>query len=408
MGRIPDPAQFNNLVVANRGPYAVKLSDIGYVEGGAEEQRTDARLNGQPAVTLVVSKQSGQNTVAVADAVKERLAELNKGLPPDVKMQIVGDQTIFIKAALHSINLHLIEGSILAALVVFVFLWNFRATFIASIAIPTSIVATFGLMAEMGFTLNKTTMLALTLMVGIVIDDAVVVLENIFRFIEEKGLPSFQAAIEGPREMGLAVTATTLSLLAVFLPVGFMGGIVGRFMSSFGFTASFAIAVSLLVSFTLTPTLAARMIKRKKSQPLKGGKETSDSPDGEKRSSLAEFKDKYVQAASQESRFYRPIDRTYTWLLQSSMAHRWAIVGLSILVIISTVPLFWFVGKNFLPVDDQSQFEINVRAPEGNTLSATTVLTERIAADVRKLPGVTATLVTIGAGQQQAVNRASI
>src|SRR5438876_3912111 len=409
MGRIPDPAHFNNLIVANRGPYAVKLSDIGYVEDGAEEQRTEARLNGQPAVTLVVSKQSGQNTVAVADAVKERLDELRTTLPRDVKTQIVGDQTIFIKAALHSIQLHLIEGSILAAIVVFVFLWSFRSTFIAAIAIPTSIVATFGLMAAMGFTLNQITMLALTLMVGIVIDDAVVVLENIFRFIEEKGMPPFQAAIEGTREIGLAVTATTLSLLAVFLPVGFMAGIVGRFMSSFGFTSSFAIAVSPLVSFTLTPTLAARMIKRKKASVAKGvGKHTSLTPDREERTSLAEFKDKYVQAGSKESRFYRPIDRTYTWLLKWSMAHRWAIVLLSILVIVSTVPLFIFVGKNFLPIDDQSQFEINVRTPEGSTLSSTSALSERIAADVRKLPGVTDTLVTIGSGQQQVVNLANI
>src|SRR5881392_726264 len=409
MGRIPDPAQFNNLVVSNRGPYAVKISDIGYVEDGAEEQRTEARLNGQPAVTLVVSKQSGQNTVAVADDVKERLAEIAPTLPRDVKTQIVGDQTIFIKAALHSIQLHLIEGSILAAIVVFVFLWSLRSTFIAAIAIPTSIVATFGLMAAMGFTLNQITMLALTLMVGIVIDDAVVVLENIFRFIEEKGMPPFQAAIEGTKEIGMAVTATTLSLLAVFLPVGFMAGIVGRFMSSFGFTSSFAIAVSLLVSFTLTPTLAARMIKRKKASATKGAsKHLSSTPDREERTSLAEFKDKYIQAGSKESRFYRPIDRTYTWLLKWSMAHRWAIVLLSILVIVSTVPLFMFVGKNFLPIDDQSQFEINVRTPEGSTLSSTSALSERIAADVRKLPGVTDTLVTIGAGQQQVVNLASI
>src|SRR6266850_582434 len=392
MGRIPDPAQFNNLVVSTKGPYAVKISDIGYVEDGAEEQRTEARLNGQPAVTLVVSKQSGQNTVAVADAVKERLAELKKGLPPDVKMQIVGDQTIFIKAALHAINLHLIEGSILAAIVVFVFLWNFRATFIASIAIPTSIVATFGLMAAMGFTLNQITMLALTLMVGIVIDDAVVVLENIFRFIEEKGMPPFQAAIEGTREIGLAVMATTLSLLAVFLPVGFMGGIVGRFMSSFGLTSSFAIAVSLLVSFTLTPMLAARLIKR-----------SNDAEEGpiERRTEPADH-------GSKQSRFYRPVEQTYTRLLTWSMAHRWLIVTACLVVIISIVPLFMFVGKNFLPVDDQSQFEINVRAPEGSTLAATSSLAERISADLRKLPGVTDTLTTIGGGAQEQVNVASI
>jgi HAE1 family hydrophobic/amphiphilic exporter-1 len=409
MGRIPDSSQFNNLVVANRGVYSVKLSDIGYAEDGAEEQRTEARLNGQPAVTLVISKQSGQNTVAVADAVKERLEELRASLPRDVKTQIVGDQTIFIKAALHSINLHLIEGSILAAIVVFVFLWSVRSTFIAAIAIPTSIIGTFGLMAWMGFTLNQITMLALTLMVGIVIDDAVVVLENIFRFIEEKGVPPFQAAIEGTKEIGLAVTATTLSLLAVFLPVGFMAGIVGRFMSSFGFTSSFAIAVSLIVSFTLTPALAARMIKRKKSGPTKPHhNEVSESPDGEKRSSLAEFKDKYEQASSKQSRFYRPIDRTYTWMLKWSMAHRWAIILLSALVIISTFPLFMLVGKNFLPVDDQAQFEINARLPEGSTLSVTSALSERMAADVRKLPGVTDTLVTIGAGAQQIVNVANI
>src|SRR6266446_442221 len=336
MGRIPDPAQFNNLIVANRGSYAVKLSDIGYVEDGAEEQRTEARLNGQPAVTLVVSKQSGQNTVAVADAVKERLDELRTTLPRDVKTQIVGDQTIFIKAALHSIQLHLIEGSILAAIVVFVFLWNFRATFIAAIAIPTSIIA----------------------------------------------------------------------------PLGFMAGIVGRFMSSFGFTSSFAIAVSLLVSFTLTPMLAARLIKRK-TEARTGKTGATDDPHlseaGQKREfTLAEFKDKYGQAQSKEGRFYRPIDRTYTWMLKWSMAHRWAIVVLSALVIVSTIPLFMLVGKNFLPVDDQSQFEVNLRTPEGSTLSSTAALSERIAADVRKLPGVTDTLVTIGSGQQQIVNLASI
>ena len=262
MGRIVEPAEFNNLVVGSRGGYSVKLSDVGYAEDGAEEPRTEARLNGQPAVTLIVSKQSGQNTVAVAEAVKARLDELQKTLPPGFKTQVVGDQSIFIKASIESIQTHLIEGSILAAIVVFIFLWSFRSTLIAATAIPTSLIATFGLMAALGFTLNSITMLALTLMVGIVIDDAIVVLENIFRFIEEKGMHPFQAAIEGTKEIGMAVMATTLSLLAVFLPVGFMGGIVGRFMSSFGLTSSFAIAVSLLVSFTLTPMLAARLIKR--------------------------------------------------------------------------------------------------------------------------------------------------
>jgi HAE1 family hydrophobic/amphiphilic exporter-1 len=392
MGRIVQPSQFNDLVVGSRGAYSVKLSDVGYAEDGSEEPRTEARLNGQPAVTLVVSKQSGQNTVAVAEAVKERLLEIQKTLPPGFETQVVGDQSIFIKASIESIQKHLIEGSILAAIVVFLFLWSFRSTVIAALAIPTSLIATFGLMAAMGFTLNQITMLALTLMVGIVIDDAIVVLENIFRFIEEKGMPSFQAAIEGTREIGMAVTATTLSLLAVFLPVGFMGGIVGRFMSSFGLTSAFAIAVSLLVSFTLTPMLAARLIKR-----------SNDAEEGsfERHTEPADH-------GSKQSRFYRPIDRTYTRMLTWSMAHRWVVIAACLVVIISIVPLFMFVGKNFLPVDDQSQFEINVRAPEGSTLAATSALAERISADVRKLPGVTDTLTTIGGGAQEQVNVASI
>jgi HAE1 family hydrophobic/amphiphilic exporter-1 len=186
--------------------------------------------------------------------------------------------------------------------------------------------------------------------------------------------------------------ATTLSLMAVFLPVGFMGGIVGRFMSSFGLTSAFAIGVSLLVSFTLTPMLAARLIKRSddaKERPLERHTEPRDH-------------------GSKESRFYRPVDRTYTKMLSWSMSHRWAIVLACVVVIASIVPLFMFVGKNFLPVDDQSQFEINVRAPEGSTLASTSALAERIATDVRSLPGVTDTLTTIGGGQQELVNNASI
>src|ERR671939_920842 len=367
LGRIVDPASFNELVVATRGDYSVKVKDIGYVEDGAEEQRTEARLNGQPAVTLVVSKQSGQNTVTVADAVKERLAEIAPTLPPGYRTQIVGDQSIFIKASLHSIETHLIEGGLLAAIVVFIFLWSVRSTFIAAVAIPTSIIATFGLMAGLGYTLNQITMLALTLMVGIVIDDAIVVLENIYRFVEEKGVAPFRAAIEGTREIGLAVTATTLSLLAVFLPVGFMGGMVGRFMSSFGLTASFAVAVSLLVSFTLTPMLAARLIKRK-NDPLPAGTGSTPSEDDEvvaveNESRVvagdaghdayksvfddegefgvpvtpqeARYKEHDAGHSSKESRFYRPIDRTYTIMLRWAMGHRWAIVLACLVVTLS-------------------------------------------------------------------------
>ena len=420
LGKVRKPEDFAEVVVATRGTYQVKIKDLGYVEDGAEEIRSQALLNGQPAVTLIVSKQSGQNTVAVAQEIKARLKEIEPTLPKDFRVQVIGDNSIFIENSLHSIEEHLIVGSILACIVVFLFLWNFRTTFIAALAIPTSIISTFALMYAMGYTLNSITMLSLTLMVGIVIDDAIVVLENIYRFVEEKGMDPFQAAIEGTREIGLAVLATTLSLMAVFVPIGFMQGIVGRFMSSFGLTASFAVGVSLIVSFTLTPMLAARLIKAPKKKDLEKETEPVGSPEPQKIKGdgmLAGYEEepltnrneeKAEQHSSKDSWFYKRIDGFYTTLLKFSMAHRWVIVTLCILVFLSIVPLFMFVGKNFLPVDDQSQYEVSVRAPEGYSLQATTVLMERIATDIRKQAGVTDTLITVGGGQSQVVNSGSI
>jgi HAE1 family hydrophobic/amphiphilic exporter-1 len=376
LGRLVDPAQFNEIAIAQRGSYVVKLRDIGYAEDSQEEPTTAARLNGEPAVSMVVSKQSGQNTVAAADALKKRIKQLEEVLPKDIHIQITNDQSIFIKAAVHSLEQHLVEGSILAAAIVFAFLANIRTTLISAVAIPTSIVSTFALMAAIGFDLNQITMLALTLMVGIVIDDAIIVLENIYRFMEEKGMSPYRAAIEGTKDIGLAVMATTLSLLAVFLPIGFMGGIVGRFMSSFGFTASFAIGVSLLVSFTLTPMLTSRFVKViPKHDPEKQGSK-----------------------GSKDSRFFRFLDTHYTTMLEWSMAHRKSMVAISVAVVLSSVPLFMLVGKNFIPADDRSEFQANVRAPEGTSLAATVTITERIARDLRALPGVTATLTSVGIG----------
>src|SRR5262245_35245603 len=206
------------------------------------------------------------------------------------------------------------------------------------------------------------TLLALTLSVGIVIDDSIVVLENIYRFVEEKGRPPLQAAVEATREIGLAVLATTLSLIAIFVPVGFMGGIVGRFMTSFGFTMSFAIMVSLLVSFTLTPMLSARWIRMK---PLRDGSPRADHE-------------------SKDSKFFRPLDRGYTSILGWSLAHRGIIAGIAVLVLLSSVPLFMLANKNFLPSDDQSEFEVGLRAPEGTSLEATEIIANRIASKIQK------------------------
>jgi HAE1 family hydrophobic/amphiphilic exporter-1 len=379
-GRVPDVPEFNDIAVATRGGFTVKVKDIGHAEDSYEEPRTAARLDGVPAVTLVVAKQSGENTVATADEVRARLKDIKATLPKDINAEVVSDQSIFIKAAVDNIKHHLVLGSLFASVVIFIFLANIRTTLIAAIAIPTSLVSTFALMAAMGFTLNQITMLALTLMVGIVIDDAIIVLENVYRFIEEKNMPPMEAAIAGTKEIGLAVMATTLSLLAVFLPVGFMGGIVGRFMSSFGFTAGFAIAVSLLVSFTLTPMLCSRFLR--KPQPS--------------------------AHSSKGSGFFHFLDTHYTVMLKWSMAHRKTMLALCGLVILSIVPLFAMVGKNFLPQDDQSQFNVLVRTPEGASLAATANVAERIAQDVRALPGVLHTLMTVGGGADVSVNNASI
>ncbi len=402
LGKVKKPEDFGDVVVATRGTYQVRVKDLGHVEDGAEELRSEARLNGQPAVTLIVAKQSGQNTVAVAHELKSRLAEIEPTLPKGYTVRVVGDNSIFIENSLNAIEEHLVLGSLLASLVVFLFLWNIRTTFIAALAIPTSIISTFALVYAMGYTLNSITMLSLTLMVGIVIDDAIVVLENIYRFVEEKGMDPFQAAIEGTKEIGMAVLATTLSLMAVFVPIGFMAGIVGRFMSSFGLTAAFAVGVSLLVSFTLTPMLAARLIKRPKKEIA-----AEDEADMELHGD-GMIKELEKPKGSKQAGFYRHIDSTYAWMLKFSMGHRWLIVTLCVLVFLSIIPLFMLVGKNFLPVDDQSQFEISVRAPEGYSLQATSLLMERIASELRKTEGVTDTLVTVGGGAAQVVNNGTI
>ncbi|HUF04676.1 MAG TPA: efflux RND transporter permease subunit [Aridibacter sp.] len=435
LGKVREVKDFEEVVVANRGGYEVKVKDIGTVEDGAEELRSQSFLNGRPAVTLIVSKQSGENTVAVAEAVKEKLAEIEPGLPKDYRLQVIGDNSIFIENSLEAIETHLIEGSIFATIVIFLFLWNFRSTLIAALAIPTSIISTFGLMYVMGYTLNSITMLSLTLMVGIVVDDAIVVLENIYKFIEEEGMSPYRAAIEGTRDIGLAVLATTFSLLAVFIPIGFMGGIVGRFMSSFGLTSAFAIGVSLLVSFTLTPMLAARIIKWKKPDGTEStenkGLRTEEEAEsvhtegdvesggalspqssvlGTSEASEAIHRTGEIGAGpkSKEGRFYKHIDSVYTKMIVFSMNHRWVILVSCIAVVLSIVPLFAFVGKNFLPVDDQSQFEVQIRTDEGTSLQAATVLMERIATDLRKFEGVTDTLINVGGGQAQAVNAGTI
>src|SRR5437773_2007053 len=331
-GRVQTVAEFGDIIVREKDGHPVRVADVARVEDGQAEAETIANVDGAGTVLLQVRRQSGTNTVEVVRAVKHRLADLKGNLPSGYNVRVVRDLSEFIEASIHNVEEHLVVGSILAALVVLLFLTNLRSTVISAIAIPTSIVATFGLVWYMGFTLNSMTMLALTLSVGIVIDDAIVVLENIYRFIEEKHDDQFHAAVEATQEIGLAVLATTLSLVAIFVPVGFMGGIVGRFMKSFGLTMAFAILVSLLVSFTLTPMLSARWLKI----------------------------DRNEKQGSKDSKVFHALDAFYTRLLEWAMAHRAIVAVISVLVLLSSVPLFMMANKNFMPQDDQSEFEVNL------------------------------------------------
>src|SRR5215210_38062 len=299
MGRFTEAKDFNELVVRTVDAQPVRIRDLGYAEDGTKEQRSVARLNGVPTVTLEVRRQSGANTVEVIEAAKQNLERVKAQIPGDLELQVIRDQSRYIYAALHEINIHLILGSIFASLVVFTFMRSWRTTVIAAVAIPASVIATFGMMAALDFTLNSVTMLALVLMVGVVIDDAIVVLENIFRFVEEKRMSTFEGGRGATAEIALPGRATTLSLVVMFVPVSFMSSISGRFLYQFGITAAVAIMVSLLVSFTLTPMMSARLLRAEDASGHGGG--GGESVAGSRRG------------------FYAWIDRGYARLLSLAM-----------------------------------------------------------------------------------------
>ncbi len=404
-GRVSHVVQFGDIVIAHKNGAFIHISDVGVVHDGMEEEKTSADVSGSPTVLLSIRKQSGLNTVATVDALRSKLADIRQALPPGYQLRVVNDQSTYIRASTNAVKEHLVVGSICAALVVLLFLWNWRTTVISGLAIPASIISTFTLIYAMGFTLNGLTLLGLTLSVGIVIDDAIVVLENIYRFIEEKGMRPFDAAIEATREIGLAVMATTLSLVAIFLPVAFMTGIVGRFLNSFGLTMAFAIMVSLLVSFTLTPMLSSRWIKPS------AGTESDPATEGLPVGLPIDHGNEAPHSHHNESKergLYHFIDLVYTSLIKWSLNHRWVIIAICFGVLVVTPSVLQKVPKNFLPDDDQSQFQVIVRAPEGTSLVSTRELGDRIAAQIRKLPDVRYTVDTIGDNAQQTENLATI
>jgi len=426
-GRISDPKEFGLIPLVNRGGKVIRIDDVAEVIDAPRDPESVATVDGNEVVILSVRKQSGANTVAVVEALRERIAEVEESIPPSYRLEIVRDESEFISNSIHAVQEHLIVGGFLAALVVLLFLRNGRSTVIAALAIPTSIISTFTLIAALGLTLNMITLLALTLSVGIVIDDAIVVLENIVRFVEEKGYSPRRAAVVATQEIGLAVLATSLSLVAVFLPIAFMSGIIGRFMGSFGFTMSFAILVSMLVSFTLTPMLCARWLtgpiapvhgsEPDPSTPAHGADEhdlDEEAPDpapGDRREereiyrtwsrgtrTVADVPGMLANGAhTADGAIYRTLESMYLRLLALAMRYRWA-VGLVLIGTLASIgPLVAVVPKNFMPNEDESRFEITVRAPEGTSLAQTQLYGERIARAVAKLPEVDTTVLTVGA-----------
>lgn len=377
LGRVERPEEFAYLIVGNRNGQPIRIEDIGRVEDSFEEPRGSSRLwirgqadENQPglnAVSLIIQKQSGSNTVAVVQAVKKRLAALQSTLPDDITCETIRDQSRFIENSMEEVKWHLLLAAILVSASILLFLRDWRTTIIATLAIPTSLIGAFTFMYLMGFSINNFTMIGLILAVGIVVDDAVVVHENIFRHMEERGLSAMEAASTATREIALAVVATTLSLVVVFAPIAFMGGMVGRFLSCFGWVVGFAVVMSMFVSFTMTPMLCSRFLK------LEHGQKSS--------------KDGFI---------WRMIEGTYLGMLGWSLRHRWVIVLLSLGVLFSTPVLFGIVGKDFVPKDDQSDFEVAITLPEGYSLSRADQVLNELDLRLRKLRGVTHTFIIIG------------
>jgi HAE1 family hydrophobic/amphiphilic exporter-1 len=398
-GRVPQPEDFLDVIVADRGGYPLRIRDLGPVDAvddAIEQPRTLARWDGAPAVTLVVQKQSGANSVEVIQRLKARLVDLEAGLAReglgDVETVVLRDQSRFIEASLREVELHLLFGALLVVVTILLFLRDWRTTVIAGLAIPVSILAVFPVMQALDLTLNNITLLALVLMIGVVVDDAVVVIENVFRWMEEEGKDPWIAALEGTREITLAVVATTLSLFVIFLPIAFMEGVVGRFLYSFGITCAVATIVSLGVSLTLTPMLSARFLRPPKHS-----------------------------AVGKKSTYERIVESPYLAALRWSLRHRGTILVATIAVTSSVFPLpfdRWLsfgieslatrleflrwpgllamTGFNFVPKDDQSEFEIAITTPEGWSLGKTSDVFASIEDRVADWPEVETVLSQIG------------
>lgn len=376
LGRLEGAEQFGEVVITNvRTP--IRVRDLGRVEDSYAEPQNweaivgkDGKVN--EAVGVQIRRQAGTNTVKVAETVRERLAQLKRTLPPGIEIQITNDQSTFIRASVEALEEHLLLGSIFAGIVVLFFLRDWRSVLVAWLAIPTSIIATFTLLKAMNFTLNNMTLLALTLSVGIVIDDAIVVMENIVRWVEEKGEEPKRAAMDATREITLAVMATTLSLVIIFVPIAFIEGFARRFVHEFGWTMAFAVMVSMLVSFTLTPMLGSRILKRRAFDGEAGKGGTGHARHGTK-----------------DIAFFRWIDRNYGRMLEWSLSHRIVVVAVALSVMASTIPLNRLVGRDFVPPDDQGYIDMQFDSPVDFSVAGSAEIATDFAKRIVEIPEVT-------------------
>lgn len=387
-GRLERVSQFNDIIVKNINGNPVYLSDIAIVADTIAEQRSLSRYDGQAAVGLNIIKQSGTNIVDMAREAKEVIASLEKELPPDIKIEVVDDQSLFIEDSIHEILFNIRFGTILAIIVIFLFLLDFRPTLITGLSIPISIIATFTLMKFLGFTINFMTLLGLSLAVGILIDDAIVVVENIYRHLD-MGKSPIRAAFDGTKEIGLAVMATTFTIMVVFLPVAFMEGIIGRFFYQFGITVAFAVFISLFVAFTLTPMLSSRMLK----------KSTSHDVD-----SIIKNKNRFLRPVYKVlglwNRMFDIILPVYKNLLSFSLRFRWLVILLAIFIFAGSLVLSTSLGQEWFEEADQNKVYITLETPPGTNLWETSDRISEIEAVVKTLPEVTDVFVTIGSGNR--------
>jgi hydrophobe/amphiphile efflux-1 (HAE1) family protein len=387
LGRYTTVDQFLETIVSSQGDRIVKLKDVARVVDGVVERESLARYNGSTAVSLELRKQSGSNTVAVSDRLNKEIERLKSQLPSDIQISVIKDTSEFIRNAVNDVVFDIMWGGLLAVFVIFLFLANIRSTIITAIALPTSIIATFTMMYAFGFTLNMMSLLGLSLAVGLLIDDAIVVIENIYRHLHE-GKPAMQAAKEATGEIGLAVMAVTFTLVAVFVPVAFMQGIVGRFFKQFGLTISVAVIVSLFVAFTLTPMLSSRWLRAQDEDLTNSG--------GPLRRILYWF-----------NHGFNALNGKYQTALKWSLTHRKSIVTFSVLVFFGSLFLFKFVGSEFFPSYDRGEFIVSFKSAPGSSLEQTDVIAKYIETSLRKHPEVVNMLTSIGAGNE-AVNSGSV